>query len=109
MNTRQATEQRIAGLVLQAMVESGRTIHLSLWSDGSNVEQVSVEKALEHLASVDDEVVRFRLDGKPAGAVQFVFGNDGWDCLADYSSSLEALLAPALAEADRAERQAVRS
>jgi len=33
-------------------------------------------------------------NGKPQGWVYFVFGNDGYDCISDYTTNLEGFLAP---------------
>ena len=54
--------------------------------------------------SVDQEVlIAYRLDGKRVGSVFFVYGNDGWDVINDYSTGLEDALANTMALAESLE------
>lgn len=56
---------------------------------------------LDALFAVDDPHLTVFRDSTHIGWVSFVFGNDGWDCISDYSTSLEDVLVPVNALADR--------
>jgi hypothetical protein len=60
------------------------------------------ERILDELMEVDDEYLRAVHDGAPAnGWVRFVYGNDGWDVISDYTINLESVLAPVNDYADK--------
>ena len=44
-------------------------------------------------------------EGKRVGFVYFVYGNDGWDVICDYSTALETTLEPVFTLANRLEKQ----
>lgn len=63
---------------------------------------------IDELGEVDDEFLTAFFNGEnmpegkclPDGYVRFVYGNDGYDVISDYTTNLEALLAPVNAAAD---------
>jgi len=57
---------------------------------------------LEHLMEVDDEHLYVFVPFNPesVGWVYFVYGNDGYDVISDYTTGLEAILAPVITHAD---------
>jgi len=46
------------------------------------------------IMETDEDHLRFRKNKKNAGWVRLVYGNDGWDVIADNTLNLEGLLAP---------------
>jgi hypothetical protein len=51
----------------------------------------------------EDTLIAWNPDGKRAGLVVFVYGNDGRDVICDYSTRLEDVLAPVFHLADSLE------
>jgi hypothetical protein len=51
------------------------------------------KESLLYLFNLDQEYVFVRKDGRDAGWVFFVFGEDGWDVICDYTVNLEDALA----------------
>lgn len=47
---------------------------------------------LAELEETDDDVLVAIREGDTRGWVRFVYGNDGWDVICDYSSRLEGVL-----------------
>lgn len=67
------------------------------------------EAILSEMMEVDDEYLGafpcgllrvLNDDPRPSGWVRFVYGNDGWDVMSDYTTNLESVLAPINAYAD---------
>lgn len=60
------------------------------------------------LKTTDDDSLRFSKYGSAVGFVHFVYGNDGFDVISDYSDNAktEAILAGAIALADKLELEA---
>jgi hypothetical protein len=50
---------------------------------------------LDEMFQVDDEyLVVLPLTGKRVGWVRFIYGNDGWDVINDYTVNLESIMQP---------------
>jgi hypothetical protein len=50
---------------------------------------------LTDIMNLDEAVVDvFSATGNPIGWIKLVFGNNGYDCISDYTSNLESLLDP---------------
>lgn len=64
-------------------------------SDGETEEPVTIDgdKAVRHLFGVDESSINTMKDGKES-FVFLVFGNDGYDLICDYGTSLEPVLEP---------------
>lgn len=57
------------------------------------------DEILAELMETDEDYLRVE-EGLRRGWVRFVYGNDGWDVVCDYTTSLESVLAPVNAYAD---------
>lgn len=65
--------------------------------------QPSVDKVLNEMFQTDDEYLLTDTDagkGTAEGWIRFIYGNDGWDVISDYTTNLESILAPVNAYAD---------
>jgi hypothetical protein len=61
----------------------------------------SQSDVLRDIMNTDEDVLRVRKPGEAWSAfVLLVYGNDGWDVICDYNTSLEDVLAPVNAYAD---------
>ena len=49
---------------------------------------------IDNIMETDEDYLRFRKDGKIAGWVFLVYGNEGWDVICDNTVNLEEFLAP---------------
>lgn len=89
---RQRIEKTIIRALLIAGIGSGYTISVN------NGEEIVLKESTDRLAimrelmSVDEETLIFHKDGKRAG-VFLTYGNDGYDVICDYNTSLEPLMA----------------
>lgn len=101
---RRRIEIRIVRRTIRDLLKAGYKLHAveNDWpGEESNIEIDNGVPALDYLFNLDDEHVFASLPGdeiRPgvgAGAwVRFVFGNDGYDVISDYTMGLEHVLAP---------------
>ena len=93
--TRQMIEKGIAKRVVRSAIEAGYTV--SLWDGGEWIVKRSskLPEVMRAMFTVDEERFDIRdSEGGFIGHVWFVYGNDGWDALADYTATetMERLL-----------------
>jgi len=99
---RQAIERTIARRVIMDALKAGYTLSVN---DGEEVtvrESVDGKAVLAALMTTDEDYLILHKDGK-AGWVRFVYGNDGWDVINDYTVSIEPVLAGAEILAEKLE------
>lgn len=113
METRQRIERRIAKAAIAGLLDAG--FFLSVY-DGEEValRRSRDAKAIADAMGATDEESLFAYRPIPAtdnaprwqrvGSVLFVYGNDGWDVIADHSTSLNSPLQRADELADQLER-----
>lgn len=101
---RMRVEADIMKRTVEALLLAGHTLSVIDYGDGPEAPTGPIGTAAEimdllHLS--DDERVYWRRpDDLGLSWVYFVYGNDGWDVLADYTTDLEKVLAPVNAYAD---------
>jgi hypothetical protein len=89
---RQDLERKIAEKLIDDAIGQGFQISVD---DGEEVvlEQSADKKdILAAMFSVDEEYLWFYKNGLQNGWVFFVYGNDGWDAISDYTANLEDVL-----------------
>ena len=97
MNKTEA-ENLIMQAVISAFVNAGFVIQidnggeadelLGPFTDGTEI--------FNNMRQADEDVLRiYTEEGKLRGFVQFVYGNSGWDVIADYTTSLQQYLTEA--------------
>jgi len=97
---RQAIEARILKATIKAALKAGYQVSVD---DGEERHKPSssyraiLNKAME----TDEDYLYLVKDGETIGWIRFVYGNDGWDVISDYTTNLEALLAPINEMADK--------
>lgn len=93
---RREIEKKIATKTLETLITAGFEISVYDGQDIVITRSTNVESILDKMFSVDDEQILLYKpdDRKRHGWVQFVYGNDGWDVIADHSGHLEEVLKP---------------
>ena len=67
------------------------------WPEPSNKAKV----VLDAMFAADEDYLLVHKDGRQIGWVYFVYGNDGWDVVSDYTVNLEDLMKGANELADK--------
>lgn len=81
---RREMEREIAGALIDSAIEQGYALGVD---DGGEVTvENSIDKVeiTEALFTVDEDRLLLYRDGRQVGAFLLVYGNDGWDVIADY-------------------------
>lgn len=87
---RQNVERDIAKAVVSQLLTAGFALSLDNGGDEYEIAHVTeADKVLKKMFATDCEHLYAEKDGKIYGWVFFVYGNDGWDVINDYSVKLE--------------------
>lgn len=95
---RRLVEKKIAEAFIDSVLGAGHRI--SVYDGGAFPLRNSTSKKdiLEAMFSTDGDILYvFNVGGKRLGWCEFVYGNDGYDVISDYSTNLE----PYMVEANR--------
>jgi hypothetical protein len=103
-----ADERRIVRATVDALLSAGMALFVDGQGDENRPAAPTTDRAaiLAELMEMDDE---FLIAVRPTDApgtgrfVRFVYGNDGFDVISDYTVSLEDAIRPALTLANRIE------
>lgn len=102
VEARQRIERRIAKAAVKSLIDAGFTV--SVFDGEETVLTDSIDaKAIEAaMFSTDEDQLRVKraTDGL-RGSVLFVYGNDGFDVIADNTVNIEEVLKPATELADK--------
>ena len=105
---RAVIERQIVSKVVYDAVAGGYS--LNVW-DGEEMALTApsedAETVLRALFACDEETLCCYRDGRWAGSILFVYGNDGYDVISDYHVVLDDLLLGALALGETLETQAL--
>lgn len=100
---RMVVEQEIAAMTVDALLAAGYLLNVRNGGDTPELSAPTTDRqaVLDIMFATDDEfLVTFKpgrdltIDDRPDGWVRFVYGNDGYDLISDYTTNLEAVLAP---------------
>lgn len=89
VKARIAIETKIAKKAISELIKAGYTLGVH---DGEELvlRNCTDQKALiKAMQSVDEEHLMVYKDNKRVGYVFFVYGNSGWDVIADYTTNLD--------------------
>lgn len=91
---RQEVERKIAEAVITDALAAGYSLNVHNGGDGPELPAPTTDKAavLDAMFATDDESLQFYKDDKRVGWVWFVYGNSGWDVIADYTTKLEHVM-----------------
>lgn len=91
-------EEAIVRLFIKTALAAGYTLTVNNGGDEDEIEVSTDEQAIIDVMreAGEDIAYLFKLDNvaKHVGWVQFVYGNDGYDVICDYTTNLEELLKP---------------
>lgn len=110
LETRIKIENRIGRAIVKNAIARGYSITIDNgggWDGDFEIEkETKLTKAYKALRATDEETLIFFKGDQRVGAVKLVYGNDGWDTIADHSISYEVhkILEPALDLAAKFER-----
>lgn len=94
---RMRMERAIVRRLVRHLLETGHSLSVDNGGDEYElVKSCDFAKVIDAMGECDSEtlLVHSRLTGKHLGSIMLVYGNDGWDLIADYHVSLEGLLKP---------------
>lgn len=90
---RQELERKIARAFLKRALEEGYSITIENGGDEAELHSsTNLREILKHMFLTDDEHLFLYKDGETGDWVHFVYGNDGWDVISDYTTTLEYLM-----------------
>ncbi len=95
---RQKIERKIASQVIKSAIAAGYTFLIVNGEDETETSKYT--QTLNAMFQTDMDKLYLMKDGKSVGWVLFVYGNDGWDVISDYTVNLEELLKPTRELAD---------
>jgi len=97
---RQEIERKIATAFVTEAIKAGYTMTVD-YGDGESKRFTTVKTVLAAMFQGDDDRVYLYQHNElnkqtvRVGWVWFVYGNDGWDVISDYTTNLESLMGPA--------------
>lgn len=105
-----AAERGIAREIFRNLLGAGYAVSVWNGEDYAQAPTLNRDKLLAALAQTDgDDIEVYEFDKKTkrlikiVGYVTLIWGNDPFELIADYSTNLEEILAPALAKAEATE------
>lgn len=109
---RQRIERRIATAAAKGLIAEGYKIAVHDGEEIALPKTDDVRSIIGAMFSTDeDRFIVYRMPGiadaewERVGWVHFIYGNDGWDVIADYTTNLEDALQTATELADELERR----
>lgn len=90
---RQEVERKIAVAFVTRAIKAKYKITVD-YGDGESTKLSSVKSVLAKMFQGDEDRL-YLYKGGPVGWILFVYGNDGWDVISDYSVNLEYLMGEA--------------
>jgi hypothetical protein len=92
VENRQRVERKIARAIIKAAIALGFTFIIDNGGDDDEeIKTTTLSKTLKEMFATDQEKLYLVKDGKRVGWVFFVYGNDGWDVVNDYTVNLDEL------------------
>jgi hypothetical protein len=87
-------EKRIVRKIVQNAIAIGYTVSLNDGEAWTVKRSVKVTEVMEAVQTTDWDFLKFRYaegekKGEPVGTVHLVYGNDGYDVIADYTDNAE--------------------
>ncbi|EGC2886881.1 hypothetical protein H8593_004264 [Salmonella enterica subsp. enterica serovar Give] len=107
VETRQRIERRIARATAKALIAAGYKVAVF---DGEEIALQATDSERDIIGAMfstdEDYLFVYPADSNERiGWVRFIYGNDGWDVINDYTTNLESCLQAANELADELERR----
>jgi hypothetical protein len=107
IETRKRIERAIVDKIIRSAIADNYSV--SVWNGGDEPEiamSTEYHRIIDAMFATDEETITLHTPGgKRAGMIYLVYGNSGYDVIADYSVALEEFLQPALELADQYEQE----
>jgi hypothetical protein len=89
--TRLREEEAVAKKTIQVLLDAGYEISVFDCEEFTLEHSRNAQKIFEHMFTTDDDRLYVRLPGEEyhCGWVWFVYGNSGYEVIADYTTNLE--------------------
>ena len=93
---RQTIERRVVTRTVEALLDAGYALNVNNGGDDHELPDYTTDRAviLDALFATDADRIYAQQHGRVRDWVYCVYGNDGWDVIADYTVTLDAVLAP---------------
>ena len=87
IRSRIAIEKNIVSIIVSDAIEQGCKVAVNNGDEDSPIlgDYADIMKEVLH---TDEEALIFYKEGKRVGTVYMVYGNDGWDAIADHTDNL---------------------
>ncbi|HCN5947580.1 TPA: hypothetical protein N6Z09_004296 [Escherichia coli] len=106
VTTRQSIEHRIVEKAARCLIAAGYSVEVFDGEETAQAATTDMKLIKAALYSTDEDyLMAFDTTGKRIGWVRMIYGNDGWDVMADYTTNLEDVLTDANKLADKLEEQ----
>lgn len=92
---RQEVEHKIAEALIKSALATGYTITVDNGEDESKVPLSDLSLVLADMFLTDEDRLYMWEDDERIGWVYFIYGNDGWDVISDYTTNLEPIMTEA--------------
>ncbi|EOC0011634.1 hypothetical protein ACI0X9_003319 [Cronobacter turicensis] len=99
--TRESMELKIAEATANALIAAGYKISVNDGEATVLKKSDDVKAIIKAMFSTDEDTLLVYCDSSVPGTgmdvvgwVRFIYGNDGWDVINDYTTNLETVLAP---------------
>lgn len=106
IETRQRIERQIVEKAARCLIAAGYSVEVFDGEETAQAATTDMKLIKAALYSTDEDYLRaIDATGKRVGWVRMIYGNDGWDVMADNTTNLEDVLKDATALADKLEEQ----
>ena len=93
MTVEQRMEQRVVRSACQELISQGCALSLYYGEGEYGIKHTNIADAVvKEMHACDDEWIRVYRDGKFLGSIWLVYGNDGWDVMADMHVTIDTML-----------------
>lgn len=101
----QTIEKAIAKATIKALLDAGYVISVDDGEEITVKRSIGSIKILNAMFTTDEDILHVEMPGTlvESGWVKFIYGNDGYDVISDYTTNLEEMLKPVSELADRIE------
>lgn len=93
---RQTIERRVVTRTVEALLDAGYALNVNNGGDDHELPDYTTDRAviLDALFATGTDRIYAQQHGRVRDWVYCVYGNDGWDVIADYTTTLDTVLAP---------------
>jgi hypothetical protein len=90
---RQEVERKIATAAIQSLLQAGFALSVDNGGDEYELSHSTDQTAiLKAMFLCDEDRLYVEKESKTFGWIYFVYGNDGWDVISDYTVNLESFI-----------------